>query len=147
MQNSDLKLSFDVDGTLLRESVQRYARELIDRGFDVWITTRRYNSLDLYTRDFQRQYGIMNLELEHQKLFDIAAELGIPNNKIRFTNMQDKWLFFSPNRGFLWHLDDDPSECNDINRFTKTVAVSCSSGSNWKGKCERIIKNKLNEAV
>ena len=142
-----IKVSFDVDGTLTRESIQRYAKELVDRGLDVWVTTRRYVNLDSYTREFQRQYGIINLELEHRRLFDICKNLGIPNEKIRFTNMDNKYKYLGDNEGFLWHLDDDYYECREINQYTKTVAVSCSNGSNWRHKCERLIKKKLNETV
>lgn len=141
-----IKVSIDVDGTLLRESIQRYARELINLGVDVWITTRRFENIDSYTRDFQRQYGIINLAREHQKLFDICKELGIPREKIRFTNMDNKYKYLGENEGFLWHLDDDYEECKEINQHTKTVAVSCSNGSNWRHKCDRLIKKKLNES-
>ena len=141
-----IKISVDVDGTLLMPSIQRYIKELVERGVDVWVTTRRFENLDDYTRDFQRQYGIINLARDHQKLFDICKDIGIPREKIRFTNMDNKYKYLGDNEGFLWHLDDDYDECKEINRYTKTVAVSCSNGSNWRHKCERLIKKKLNES-
>ena len=145
MQNKDILVSVDVDGTLIRESIQKYIKELICRGIDVWITTRRFENLDDYTREFQRAYGIINLAREHEKLFEICKDIGIPREKIRFTNMDNKYKYLGDNEGFLWHLDDDYYECREINQNTKTVAISCANGSNWRHKCERLIKKKLNE--
>lgn len=142
-----IKVSFDVDGTMTQKSVQQYAKELVTLGIDVWVTTRRFQNLDDYTREFQRAYGIINLAREHEKLFEICKEIGIPREKIRFTNMDNKYKYLGDNEGFLWHLDDDYVECREINQYTKTVAISCANGSNWKHKCERLIKKKLNAKV
>ena len=79
---------------------------------------------------------------EHKHLFDIADQCGIQRDHIQFMNMALKSEFFR-NNDFLWHLDDDQFECNDINKNTNTVAIQCNS-SNWKHKCERLIKKKLN---
>ena len=115
-------------------------KELVDRGIDVWVTTRRFEDMDLYTKDFQRAYGIINLARGHEKLFEICSEIGIPREKIRFTNMDNKYKYLGENEGFLWHLDDDQFEIDDINKYTETIGISCSNGSNWKHKCDRFIK-------
>lgn len=138
-----IKLSFDADGTLLSKPyLQEYARELILRGFEVWIVTARYDSVEKYTEDFKIKYNILSIKDEHKYLFDIAERCGIATDHIKFMNMNLKSEFFI-DRDFLWHLDDDQFECNDINKNTNTVAIQCNS-SNWKHKCERLIKKKLN---
>lgn len=135
-----IKVAFDADGTLLaKPSIQAYAKELIDKGYDVHIVTRRYDSIDRYTEDFKIQYKINNIEAEHKYLFEVADSAGIPRENIHFMNMTDKWLYFKANPGFLWHLDDDWLEINDINRNTKTSAISCLKSS-WENKCRRLIE-------
>jgi len=129
-------VSFDFDGTLGQyPSVQAYAKELVQRGLDVWIVTRRYDSIERYTPEFNFRYSITNLEEEHKYLFEVAKECGIVN--IKFMNMDDKWKFFK-NSNFIWHLDDDYVEIKDINRYTKTIGISVVN--NWKNKCEKLLK-------
>ena len=72
-----MRISFDFDGCLDRESVQKYAKQLIDRGFDCIITTYR---LKEYTPPDS-----------NNDLFGIVDRLGI--NEIRFTEGQDKSFF------------------------------------------------------
>lgn len=148
MNPNQLKISFDADGTLVHnKNIQDFARELFQRGFEVHIVTRRFASADDYGALFCQVYGIKDIKKEHQELFVVAEHCSIPVENIHFMNMADKYEFFAQNEGFLWHLDDDNAECNDINRFTKTVAVSCSNGSSWRGKCERLIRKKLHEKI
>jgi len=143
-----MKVSFDADGTLLgAQSIRDYAKELIANGHEVWIVTRRYANPDDYGKLFCIAYGIKDVYKEHRQLFEVAKECGITNDHIHFMDMVDKFEFFARNTDFLWHLDDDQLEINDINKQTKTVAISCSNGSNWKNKCERLIKKKLNEKI
>lgn len=139
--------SFDFDSTLSKESVQEYAKELVERGVIVWICTARYNSIDKYTGDFMSKYQISNIKDAHEHLFRVADQCGISRDHIKFMNMAPKCEFFFENEDFLWHLDDDYIECREINQDTKTVAISCSNGSNWRNKCERLIKNKLNARI
>ena len=127
------KVSFDFDSTLSRVDVQDFARSLSNRGFEVWICTSRFvNCKDYIWRKFEEDC--------HKDLRKVATELSIPEERIIFTNMQDKWskmeeLGFEP----LFHLDDDYIELNGINRNLKTVkAVSCIGGG-WKKKLEKIV--------
>ncbi len=121
------KVSFDFDGTLSRDSVQLYAKELLKRNFKVWICTARF--------------GLENAPSEtwNDDLYEIADRIGIPRNQIQFCNMRDKYHFFQ-DKDFLWHLDDDAWEVGQINRLTKTKAINLSSSHPWKHKCERIIQ-------
>lgn len=131
------RLSIDFDGTMSRPDVQKYAKELVDRGYEVWIVTRRYDTLERYTEDFLFKYKIMDLREEHKYLFDVADECGIPRNQIQFMNMEDKWKFFK-GKDFIWHLDDDKQEIRDINAYTNTIGISVMGS--YRNKCERIIK-------
>lgn len=138
-----IRLAFDFDGSLgQKPHLQEYARELIARGFEVWIVTARFDHPSKYSDEFKLKYFIFNIEDEHKHLFEIADQCGISRDHIKFMNMELKSEFFR-DRDFLWHLDDDQFECNDINKTTNTVAIQCNS-SNWKHKCERLIKKKLN---
>ena len=139
-----LRLSFDFDGSLSRDSLQMYALELVELGYEVWICTARFDSIERYTGDFMTKYKILSIRDEHEHLFNVADRCGISRDHIKFMNIAPKCEFFAENEGFLWHLDDDYIECREINQYTKTVAVSCANGSNWKHKCERLIKKKLN---
>lgn len=140
-----LKVSFDFDGTLSRESIQRYAKELVDAGLEVWIVTARFEDPDNYNESLLKQYGIKDVKKEHLLLFDIAKDIGILPQHIKFMNMRNKAEFFTERGDFLWHLDDDCSELYIINRYTDIVSISCENGSNWRHKCDRLIKKKLNQ--
>jgi hypothetical protein len=138
---SDIKVSFDFDGTLERESVQKYAKELVDRGHEAWIVTSRFGDDERYKTFFMTTTPV---GLTNADLFEIAQKIGIPRERIHFTEMEDKWPFMKFYHEFLWHLDDDWIENKNILKNTKTKAIN-SLGANWKSKCERIIKKKMAE--
>jgi uncharacterized protein YvpB len=121
-----IKVSFDFDGTLDRESVQKYASKLIAEGIDVWITTSRMSDKDAPSPNWNCD------------LFEVAQRIGIAVENIRFTGMADKYVYFKDNY-FIWHLDDDWTENKLINNRTKTRAISHMGAGNWIGKCERLI--------
>jgi hypothetical protein len=130
-----IKVSFDFDGTLEYKPVQSYAKELIDRGIEVWVVTSRFGDELLYQKFFNTTTGI---KITNNDLHKIANDLGIPNERIHFTNMEDKWVWLK-DKEFLWHLDDDWIENKGILKNTKTKAIAVDSSS-WRTKCERIIK-------
>ncbi len=123
-----IKVSFDFDSTLDKESVQRYAAKLISEGIEVWITTSRFADKE---NDWATDWN--------DDLYKVADSLGIPRKRIRFTNMIDKYKYFEEG-DFLWHLDDDWVENRLINQYTKTKAISHIGSGNWIGECNRIIK-------
>lgn len=139
-----MKVSFDFDGTLERQSVQKYASELISRGIEVWIVTSRFD-----IENYSKQYftSIESATLANRDLFEVAKQLEIPNDRIHFTNMMNKWRFFE-DKDFIWHLDDDWIEVREIDRKTKTRGISYFNSPNWKSKCEKTIQrigNRLND--
>jgi hypothetical protein len=125
------KVSFDFDSTLDRPFVQEFAKEMIERGLEVWIVTSR-------PEKYEGKW--VNFDPNNDDLFKVADELGIPRNRIHFTNHQLKADFFRENKGFLWHLDDDWVELRHINSETKTKGISCFGSGDWKRKCERVMK-------
>lgn len=141
LKPSEIKVSFDFDGTLERESIQRYAKELVERGHEVWIVTSRFGDDERYKTFFQTTIPVGRT---NEDLFEIATSLGIPRERVHFTDMDDKWPFFKYYQEMLWHIDDDWVENRQILKNTKTKAID-SIGPNWKGKCERIIKKKMLE--
>jgi hypothetical protein len=126
------KVSFDFDSTLSRPEIQKYAKELKENGFDVWIVTSRQSELkDEHLRTLAH--------FDNQDLFNIAEEIGIQRDKIIFTEHQLKVEFFKDNNNFLFHLDDDHVELKFINKETKVKGISCWKNTNWKKKCNKIL--------
>lgn len=128
------KVSFDWDSTLDRIPVQKFAKELIDDGYEVWILTSRYDNEHLVTvYNMDEKYA----DMTNEDLFECASILGIPEERIIFTNLVDKYHFLK-DKDFLFHLDDDWVENNRINKHTKCVGIS-SINPNWKQKCLRVL--------
>ena len=47
--------------------------------------------------------------------------------------------YFYENKDFLWHIDDDLVELNEINEFTTTKAIYVKDM--WKPLCNILIEN------
>jgi hypothetical protein len=101
-----MKISFDFDSTLTEENNQKLAKKFIDDGHEVWITTSRLSS------DHGRSKGWPWIITQNDKLFAIAKDLGIPEDKIKFTEGDDKWKCLYT---FDIHFDDDYVEIELIN--------------------------------
>ena len=136
-----MKCSFDYDNTLSRKELQSFAKELVQRGIEVWIVTSRYDSTSKYTPEMIENWGIKDLEFEDAELFKVADEIGIDREHIIFMNMQPKKLFFRDNRDFIFHIDDDAVELMAI----KYVNVVDTLDTNWKDLCEFLISDKKGE--
>lgn len=96
------KVSFDFDGTLSLPIVREVAKELVDKGFEVWIVTARCDNGD-------------NTDL------NLAAKLsGIKN--IKYMCFEDKFEFLK-DKDFLFHIDDDVIELSMIESFTKVKPI------------------------
>lgn len=134
-QKKIIRCSFDFDGTLELQIVQNYAKELIERGVEVWVVTSRFGDDELYKKFYQTT---TNVDLTNSDLRQITDPLGIPEERIHFTNMRDKWEFIE-NRGFSWHLDDDWIENEMINARTYTKGIDIFGNPDWKIHCEKLI--------
>lgn len=131
------QVSFDYDNTLSKQHVQDYVSSLINKGFEIWILTSRFqNPLD-YT--WNKSLNI------HDDLFNVTKKLNISKEKIIFTNMIDKWSYLEQPYKYnienfkpVLHLDDDYIELNGINKHTTVKGISVIN-SNWKHKCNKIL--------
>ena len=120
------KVSFDFDDTLDRVCVQHYAKSLVGKGIEVWIVTSRLS-------DDEAPSEFWNVDL-----YKVAKEVGIKPEHIQFQAMSDKYLFFE-GKDFIWHLDDDNTELDLLNKHTKTKGISVYRSSNWKSKCDNLL--------
>ena len=122
-------VTFDFDGTLQRKDVQQYAKELINKGVDVWVLTSRYDELH------KHRYP-KNPTLDD--LYIVLKELGIPKHKVRFTCMEWKASYLK-DTNVIWHLDDYSNEFSYFRKLkVKTVPIQVNSG-NWKQKCNKLL--------
>jgi hypothetical protein len=112
-----MKVSFDFDDTLEFEDVQKFAKELIDKDVEVHIVTSRFEDLKRYHPD---------MNATHDDLFLVADKLGIPRDRIHFTNFNDKWKFLE-GQDFVWHLDDNENEIKSITIFTECKGLDVLS--------------------
>ena len=135
-----IKVSFDYDKTLSEKEVQDFAKDLVNKGIEVWIVTRRYDCIDKYSAKEIAQWGIVDLVKEHQDLFDIAFDLNIPIEHIVFMNNRSKTEFFIENQDFLWHLDDNHGELIEIVATTNVTGAYYNPLVDWKLGCINAIK-------
>lgn len=126
-----MKVSFDFDSTLDRIDVQEFAHNLIKNGVEVWICTSRFSPENAHRKDW------------NDDLFAVASKVGIPKDRVIFTNMANKSEVIK-DMGFIWHLDDDWIELDFINADTKTKGISVFGQNNWMNKCIKLLnENKL----
>lgn len=105
------KVSIDFDSTLDRKDVQRFAKKLIDDGYEVWIVTSRLSTE--HAKANLDQWTTNRVEKSNLKLFRVADNLGIKREHIHFTNTQFK-IEFLEGKNFIFHLDDDVEELLEI---------------------------------
>jgi hypothetical protein len=132
-----MKVSFDFDGTLSEEEVQEYAKELMNKGLNVWVVTTRYDENHKYRYTMAQTLD----EDPLSDLWEVVDKLGIPRWKVRFTNMQWKHTYLNK-AGFLWHLDDNSEELTQaikghIDEMPYMVLVE---EDNWKEQCNKLIQ-------
>ena len=127
-----MKVSFDFDGTLSRKDVQEYAKSLLERGIEVWITTSRSHESNAEAMEW------------NDDLYLVARELGIPKSQIHFMNAWiygDDKSYWLKDQDFIWHLDDDWLELKSIQRECKqTFGISVFGTNTWKQKCDKLLK-------
>lgn len=105
------KVSIDFDSTLDRKDVQRFAKKLINDGYEVWIVTSRLSTE--HAKANLDQWTTNRVEKSNLKLFRVADNLGIKREHIHFTNTQFK-IEFLEGKNFIFHLDDDSEELLEI---------------------------------
>jgi len=124
-----MKVSFDFDGTLSEESVQEYAKQLIDRGVEVWVVTTRWDE------NHKHKYPV-NPTLDD--LWEVVDRLGIPRWRVRFTCMQWKATYLDGTH-FVWHLDDNYQEAYQARQIECNVPIVSVDVDNLEDFCEQLI--------
>jgi hypothetical protein len=128
--NPNQKVSFDFDGTLSLHEVQVYASSLVDKGYEVWIVTSRYD-LDQLDHRWRRKGD--DEPWRHQDLFEVAENCGIKKEHIHFTN-QEKKARFLEGKGFIFHLDDDDFELIEIMKSNDPKPIHVDH-FDWQHNC------------
>lgn len=103
------KVSFDYDGTSTYPRIQKMMKTLIEKGLELHIVTQRPFHGDIFHTPKQ---------WDNTEVFKLAEELGIPQERIHFLSYGAKRDFFIKNRDFIFHLDDDYIEIDQINEDT-----------------------------
>lgn len=98
-----MKISFDFDGTLSTEEIQKLAEDYINQGYEVWITSNRIKEPS-WNKD----------------LFGIADKLGIDRNNIQLIGVMKKWGFL---KGFDIHYDNEQEDIDLINQKTNCKGI------------------------
>ena len=99
-----MTVGFDYDQTLTEYKMQQLAKKFILAKCDVWIITSRR-------------------EGDHNKdLFNILKKIGLPPQKVIFTDGESKVQFVAAINADLF-FDNDQYECDIINSFTGFCAV------------------------
>ena len=113
------KISIDFDGTLSRKDVQKFTKELIELGVDVWVCTFRTTAIN------------------NDDLYFVTDSLDIPRYKIIFTEMCNKSEFLDDS--FILHLDDDYMVHYDLRTNTKIKSIDVNKSA-YKNKVKRILE-------
>lgn len=120
-----MKVSFDFDGTLSRPDVQEYAKELIEKGIEVIVTTSRYD-------ESNKHLYLSNPT--NEDLYAITDSLGIKRENIYFTNMDYKVNYL--HNDIAWHLDDDERELWEIFNSDLNVDDIGVYDDDWRWMCD-----------
>lgn len=135
MQNKNkIKVSFDFDDTLSNPAVQRFAGKLMQNELlEVWIVTSRLDN-----ESFDKKYGNGFKFNCNEDLFEVAEQLKIPEDRIVFTRMEWKYLFFK-DKDFAIHIDDLPQDIEYIRAATSMYCVDVVN-DDWKRQINKLIK-------
>ena len=122
------RVSFDFDGTLDIDVVATYAKELVERGVEVWVTTSRMDNTQ----------GSPN---ENDDLFDLTSKCKISLTNVHFTNGGWKAAYMEKiDCDFTWHLDNDWLEITRITALNIPMKGITNFGNpDWKVQCEELL--------
>ena len=130
------KVSFDFDSTLDMSIIQELAKELVEKGVEVWVVTSRLSDGEAPSLDWNKD------------LWKACEYCGISKKNTHFTAYKDKWEFFK-DKDFVWHLDDDIIELSMIKDYTNVEPIchfdwglKYGGKENWKEKCLKLLDLK-----
>jgi len=115
IENKEITISFDFDGTLSLPSVQEVAIELVKSGYNVIAVTTRHS------------------KYLNQDLIKVTEKVGI--NKIVYTD-GDKKMHYMDNVDI--HFDNDETELREISRSTYTEVINVTD-KQWKATVQSLI--------
>ena len=115
IENKEITISFDFDGTLSLPSVQELAIELIKAGYNVIVVTTRHS------------------KYHNQDLVKVTEKVGI--NKIVYTD-GDKKMHYMEDVDI--HFDNDETELREISRSTYTEVINVTDNQ-WKAIAQSLI--------
>lgn len=121
-----IRVSLDYDSTLSCSDVEKYAKELVERNFEVWIVTSRFSSENAPNKEW------------NDDLFQVADRVGIKRQHIHFTNYADKYEYLK-DTDFIFHIDDDNIELSMIKDYTGVIPIYLFANKNWRKDCEKAI--------
>jgi hypothetical protein len=131
-KNSKTKVSFDYDGTLALPSVEEFAKELVDEGYEVWVVTSRVSEED----SVLHPWGGTD---RNKDLWESCERIGIPKHRVKFTHHADK-IEFLKDMGFTFHLDDDLYELTAIMESKDKCRPLNVGHSDWRINCLEELK-------
>lgn len=125
------RVSFDFDGTLDKVKVQNYAKELIQRGFEVYICTSRLSDDKAPSIEWNKE------------VWKVVESLGIKKDNVIFCNNCDKSELLETIQP-LFHLDDEWYTVKELNDSGVTICISLFGNPYWKEEIEQLIKERIN---
>jgi hypothetical protein len=127
------KVSFDYDGTLQFPHVEKFAKELVDKGFEVWVVTSRVsddNLLKTFHNDEPPKWN--------KDLWDSCERIGIPKDRVKFTSYVDK-IEFLKGKNYVFHLDDDEYELLSIFESKDGCKAINVNYFDWENSCRELL--------
>ena len=115
IENKEITISFDFDGTLSLPSVQEVAIELVKGGYNVIAVTTRHS------------------KYLNQDLIKVIDKVGI--SKVIYTD-GDKKMHYMDNVDI--HFDNDETELREISRSTYTEVINVTD-KQWKATVQSLI--------
>jgi hypothetical protein len=116
IENKEITISFDFDGTLSLPSVQELAIKLIKEGYNVIVITTRHS------------------KYLNQDLVKVTEKVGI--NKIVYTD-GDKKMHYMEDVDI--HFDNDETELREISRSTYTEVINVTDNQ-WKAIAQSLLQ-------
>ena len=133
-----MKVSFDFDSTLSRKDVQRFAKELVEAGHEVWIVTSRISN-EQAQLEYSSNYTKDRIYKSNKKLFRVADNVGIKREHIIFCNFTIK-IDSIAGQGFVFHLDDDSDELMEIFSSKDPCKPINVEHAEWEIDCRKVIE-------
>ena len=130
-----MKVSFDYDGTLSLPHVEEFAKELVEKGYEVWVVTSRVSEED----SVLHPWGGTD---RNKDLWESCKRVGIPEDRVKFTSFADK-IEFLEGMGFLFHLDDDLYELITIMESKDKCQPLNVGHFEWKENCLEVLNKNI----